>query len=127
MFKYWWLIITLFIVTYLWTRDKFLAYHQPTNLVLDIYYVTSMAIYALAVIFLIYLICVAKKSLSMGEDSKNNPFLAFYAYRAFLANFFWDQILWQQLNFKEITEKSLILGLLLIWIFTWILSYLWSI
>lgn len=61
LFKYWWLIITLFIVTYLWTRDKFLAYHQPTNLVLDIYYVPSMAIYALAVIFLIYLICVAKK------------------------------------------------------------------
>ena len=50
----------------------------------------------------------------MGEDSTNNPFLAFYAYRAFLANVFWDLILWQQLNFKEITEKSLILGLLLI-------------
>ena len=48
----------------------------------------------------------------MGEDSKNNPFLAFYAYRAFLANFFWDQILWQQLNLKKL-QKSLILVLLL--------------
>ena len=111
----------------MWTRDKFLAYHQPTNLVLDIYYVPSMAIYALAVIFLIYLICIAKKVYRWEKTLRTIHFLAFYAYRAFLANVFWDQILWQQLNFKEITEKSLILVLLLIWIFTWILSYLWSI
>lgn len=86
-----------------------------------------MAIYALAVIFLIYLICVAKKVYRWEKTLRTIHFLTFYAYRAFLANVFWDLILWQQLNFKEITEKSLILVLLLIWIFTWILSYLWSI
>lgn len=47
-----------------------------------------MAIYALAVIFLIYLICVAKKVYRWEKTLRTIHFLAFYAYRAFLANVF---------------------------------------
>lgn len=51
-----------------------------------------MAIYALAVIFLTYLICIAQKVFNMNHWLKSIHFLAFYAYRAFLANVFWDRI-----------------------------------
>lgn len=47
-----------------------------------------MAIYALAVIFLTYLICIAQKVFNMNHWLKSIHFLAFYAYRAFLANVF---------------------------------------
>lgn len=61
LFKYWWLIVGIYLLTYFWTRDLFLATSKLTDLTNDSYYLPSMAIYALAVIFLIYLICIAQK------------------------------------------------------------------
>lgn len=79
-----------------------LATSKLTDLTNDSYYLPSMAIYALAVILLIYLICIAQKVFNMNYWLKSIHFLAFYAYRAFLANVFWDRIFWQYFNFKQL-------------------------
>ena len=88
LFKYWWLIVGFYLLTYFRTRDLFLATFKLTVLTNDSYYLPSMAIYALAVILLIYLICIAQKVFNMNYWLNSIHFLAFYAYRAFLANVF---------------------------------------
>ena len=55
---------------------------------------------------------------------KSIHFLAFYAYRAFLANVFWDRIFWQYFNFKQLALQNIYLAVLLLWICTWCASYL---
>ena len=123
LFNFWWVVLGIYLVTYFWTRSQFFSYKQLTNLTYDTYYRPSMAIYALAVIFLIYLICIAQKVYRMQRCLKTIHFLAFYAYRAFLANVFWDRILWQYFGFKAFTEQNLYLGVVATWVCTWILSY----
>lgn len=124
LFNYWWLVVAIYLATYFWTRQVFLSSHQITNLMNDSYYRPSMAIYALAVIFLIYLICIAQKVFNMNHCLKSIHFLAFYAYRAFLANVFWDRILWKFFNFQNLAHFNIYLGVFGTWICTWILSYL---
>lgn len=85
---------------------------------------TFNAIYALAVIFLTYLICIAQKVFNMNHWLKSIHFLAFYAYRAFLVNIFGDRIFWQYFNFKQLALQNIYLAVLLLWICTWCASYL---
>lgn len=124
LFRFWWVIIIVYVTTYIWTRNLFLASSKTTNLTNDSYYLPSMAIYALAVIFLIYLICIAQKVFNMNRSLRTIHFLAFYAYRAFLANVFCDRILWQYGGFHLLTQHNIYWTVLFLWIFTWILSYL---
>ena len=124
LFTYWWLIVGFYLLTYFRTRDLFLATFKLTDLTNDSYYLPSMAIYALAVILLIYLICIAQKVFNMNYWLKSIHFLAFYAYRAFLANVFWDRIFWQYFNFKQLALQNIYLAVLLLWICTWCASYL---
>src|SRR5699024_11843090 len=85
-FTFCWLFVEFYLLPYFRTRDLFLATFKLTDLTNDSYYLPSMAIYALAVILLIYLICIAQKVFNMNYWLKSIHFLAFYAYRAFLAN-----------------------------------------
>ena len=124
LFTYWWLIVGFYLLTYFRTRDLFLATFKLTDLTNDSYYLPSMAIYALAVILLIYLICIAQKVFNMNYWLKSIHFLAFYAYLAFLANVFWDRIFWQYFNFKQLALQNIYLAVLLLWICTWCASYL---
>lgn len=124
LFTYWWLIVGFYLLTYFGTRDLFLATFKLTDLTNDSYYLPSMAIYALAVILLIYLICIAQKVFNMNYWLKSIHFLAFYAYRAFLANVFWDRIFGQYFNFKQLALQNIYLAVLLLWICTWCASYL---
>ncbi|WP_256978656.1 hypothetical protein [Lactobacillus taiwanensis] len=124
LFNYWWIVVTIYLITYFWTRRLFISSSNITNLTNDSYYLPSMAIYALAVIFLIYLICIAQKVFNMNRSLKTIHFLAFYEYRAFLANVFWDRILWNYFNFKHLVQNNIYVGIIIIWMATWILSYL---
>lgn len=119
----WWDVLFIYVATYLWTRQQFFAFHDLTKLVDDTYYRPSMAIYALAVIALIYLICIVQKVYQMDRSLKVIHFMAFYAYRAFLANVLWDRILWS-LWFRQIAGRWLLPGVLATWVFTWLCSYL---
>lgn len=123
LFHFWWVIVAAYLAAYLWTRYLFLSSSKITNLTNDSYYIPSMAIYALAVIFLIYLICIAQKVFNMNRSLKTIHFLAFYAYRAFLANVFWDRILWQHCHFDKLIQNNLYLGIFIFWFCTWALSY----
>ncbi len=124
LMNYWWAVVGIYLFTYFWTRNIFITHSKITNLTSDSYYLPSMAIYALTVIFLIYLICIAQKVFNMNRCLKTIHFLAFYAYRAFLANVFWDRILWNIFNFKHFVQYNIYIGIIIIWICTWILSYL---
>lgn len=119
----WWLVIVAYLFAYWWTRQQFFGFHDLTNLVDDTYYRPSMAIYALTVIALIYLICIVQKVYQMTRSLKAIHFLAFYAYRAFLANVFWDRIIWA-IGLKNLVHYSVMGSVLLTWIITWICSYL---
>ncbi|WP_295747198.1 hypothetical protein [uncultured Limosilactobacillus sp.] len=119
----WWAVVMVYVGTYLWTRQQFFAFHDLTNLVDDTYYRPSMAIYALAVIALIYMICIVQKVYQMKRSLKTIHFLAFYAYRAFLANVFWDRILWGLFLYK-IASRWLLPGIFATWVCTWLCSYL---
>lgn len=79
-----------------------------------------MAIYALAVIFLIYLICIAQKVFM----AKINSFSSFLCLSSIFSQYFWDRIFWQYFNFKQLALQNIYLAVLLLCICTWCASYL---
>lgn len=123
LYYHWELVVLAYLLAYFWTRQQFFAFHDLTNLFDDTYYRPSMALYALTVIALIYTICIMQKVYCMNRALRCIHFLAFYAYRAFLANVFWDRIVWT-LGLRILAERSVIWGVILTWIITWICSYL---
>ena len=124
LFHYWWLVIGFYLLMYAWTRYIFISAHHLTDLLDDTYYRPSMAIYALAVIILIYLICIVQKVYRMQRCLKIIHYLAFYAYRAFLANVFWDRILWYTGGMRLTLKATPYLTVFITWLLTWLLSYL---
>lgn len=119
----WWAVVLTYAATYFWTRQQFFAFHNLTKLVDDTYYRPSMAVYALTVIALIYMICIVQKVYRMNRSLRAIHFLAFYAYRAFLANVLWDRI-WWSLCFHQLAQQRPLVGVLSTWVLTWVCSYL---
>ncbi|WP_125707329.1 acyltransferase [Companilactobacillus zhongbaensis] len=115
------LLILFFASTLFWTNSELMSYGFPLHLSNAPYYKPSMTLYSLAVIGLIAFFAIKQ----IEAKAKSLPwfhFLATYAYRAYLSNVFWLQLIWQLFG-KKLANTSILLALIISYLLTWILSF----
>ncbi|WP_297819495.1 acyltransferase [uncultured Lactobacillus sp.] len=121
--KYFWLIMIFLIICLIWTTSELERYGHPINFNNAPYYKPSMTFYCLAVICLVsafYLYQLKNKKI---KSLTSFHFLASYAYRAYLSNVFWLEIIWNIIRTKALISSYPVLCLLLTWILTWLASF----
>lgn len=123
LFKFWWLIGIIFIACFIWTNYELSQFGYPINFYNATYYKPSMTFYCLAVIGLISTFCLYQIRKRRINSLKTFHFLATYAYRAYLANVFWNQLIWRGLNMGYHAKFHPFLTLFICWGLTWILSF----
>ena len=121
--KFWWLIVVIFILCFIWTNSELSQFGYPLNFYNAPYYKPSMTFYCLAVICLIAAFCLYQVRKRQINSLKIFHFLAIYAYRAYLANVFWNQLIWHGLNMQYHAKFHPFLTLFGCWLLTWILSF----
>ncbi len=89
--RFWWLIAVIFIICFIWTNYELSQFGYPVNFYNAPYYKPSMTFYCLAVICLIAAFCLYQVRKRQIGSLRIFHFLAIYAYRAYLANVFWNQ------------------------------------
>ncbi|MFD1418024.1 acyltransferase [Companilactobacillus keshanensis] len=117
----WPYLILAFIAILVWTNYELFTFGFPIHLADATYYKPSMTLYSLLVIGLITTLAIKQ----IKANSKYLPlfhFLATYAYRSYLSNVFWLQIIWQ-LGGRNITFVNPLLGILTCYLLTWLLSF----
>ena len=123
LYKFWWLILVGFVACFLWTNFEFHGFGHPVNFANAPYYKPSMTFYCLAVIALVAVLCLFNIRHNSKTCLKVFHFLATYAYRAYLSNVFWNQLIWQGLNMNHHAIYHPFLTFFGTWILTWILSF----
>ncbi|WP_308556453.1 acyltransferase [uncultured Lactobacillus sp.] len=121
--KFWWLIAILFVGIFIWTNAELHSFGHPVNFNNAPYYKPSMTFYCLAVIGLVAALCLYQVRKKQTSSLKVFHFLATYAYRAYLSNVFWDQLIWRGLNMQYHATFHPFLTLFGTWLLTWILSF----
>ncbi len=117
----WPYLILLFIAIFAWTNCELFGFGFPIHLTDAPYYKPSMTLYSLVVIGLIATLAIKQ----INIDSKYLSlfhFLATYAYRAYLSNVFWLQIIWQ-FGGRNVVLVNPLLGILACYLLTWVLSF----
>lgn len=115
------IIIIIFIGSYYWTNRELFSFGFPLKLANAPYYKPSMTLYALMVIALIATLAIKR----IRQQAKSLPIihsLATYAYRAYLSNVFWLQIIWYLFG-KRIAFSYPILAVISCYLLTWGLSF----
>lgn len=115
------ILIILIIAVFYWTNHELFAFGYPVKLSNAPYYKPSMTLYALLVIGLVATLAIRH----INTDSKALPifhFLATYAYRAYLSNVFWLQIIWR-LGSNFLPQINPIATIIICYLLTWILSF----
>lgn len=114
-------LLLLFFVTTYWTNFELFSDGYPIKLTNAPYYKFSMTLYALTIIGLI-------ASLAIKQLKKNSKslsffhFLAIYAYRAYLSNVLWLQIIWT-FGGQALAKKNSLLAIISCYLLTWVLSF----
>lgn len=121
--KFWWLIAIIFIGCFIWTNIELHQFGHPINFYNAPYYKPSMTLYCLAVIALVAVLCLHQVRKNSEQSLKVFHFLSTYAYRAYLSNVFWTQLIWLGLNIKFHATYHPFLTLFGTWLLTWILSF----
>ena len=121
--KFWWLIVVIFILCFIWTNYELSQFGYPLNFYNAPYYKPSMTFFCLSVICLIAAFCLYQVRKRQINSLKIFHFLAIYAYRAYLANVFWNQLIWHGLNMQYHAKFHPFLTLFGCWLLTWILSF----
>ena len=121
--KFWWLIVVIFILCFIWTNYELSQFGYPLNFYNALYYKPSMTFYCLAVICLIAAFCLYQVRKRQINSLRIFHFLAIYAYRAYLVNVFWNQLVWRGLNMQYHAKFHPFLTLFGCWLLTWILSF----
>lgn len=121
--KFWWLIVVIFILCFIWTNYELSQFGYPLNFYNAPYYKPSMTFYCLAVICLIAAFCLYQVRKRQINSLRIFHFLAIYAYKAYLANVFWNQLIWHGLTMQYHAKFHPFLTLFGCWLLTWILSF----
>ena len=121
--KFWWLIVVIFVICFIWTNYELSQFGYPVNFYNAPYYKPSMTFYCLAVICLIAAFCLYQVRKRQINSLRIFHFLAIYAYRAYLGNVFWNQLVWRGLNMQYHAKFHPFLTLFGCWLLTWILSF----
>lgn len=82
-----------------------------------------MTFYCLAVIALVSAFCLFQVKKHKIKELHIFHFLATYAYRAYLSNVFWSELLWQILHLQYTAYIHPFITLIFLWFSTWILSF----
>lgn len=121
--KTWFLFVIAYILIVIWTNKELFSFGFPVLLTNAPYYKISMTLYCLAVIALI-------ASLAFKNIRDDSPvlivfhFLATYAYRAYLSNVFWLQVIWHLFGESMAKAAHPALSIVVIYLLTWCLSFL---
>lgn len=121
--KFWWLIAIVLLGCFAWTNYELQQFGYPINFGNAPYYKPSMTFYCLAAIALVSAICLRQVKQNSLSSLNIFHFLATYAYRAYLSNVFWNQLIWRGLNLQYHAQFHPILTLLGAWLLTWVLSF----
>lgn len=113
----------LFAICFIWTNIELQSFGHPINFNNAPYYKPSMTFYCLAVIALISTFCLFQVKKHKIKELHIFHFLATYAYRAYLSNVFWSELLWQILHLQSTACIHPFLTLIFLWSSTWILSF----
>jgi peptidoglycan/LPS O-acetylase OafA/YrhL len=115
------ILVILFLATFYWTNKELFSFGYPVNLGNAPYYKPSMTLYALLVIGLVAALAIRH----INKRSSALPvfhFLATYAYRAYLSNVFWLQIIWRIFG-GNLAGVNPILAIIVCYLLTWVLSF----
>lgn len=121
--KYRWLILFLLIICFIWTNLELFSFGHPVNFGNAPYYKPSVCFYCLLIIALVTSFCLQQIRKNTIRSLKSFHFLALYAYRAYLSNVFWEQIVWLGLKTQKLAIGHPFLCLFSTWILTWLLSF----
>ncbi|AVK62091.1 hypothetical protein C5Z25_10030 [Lactobacillus sp. CBA3605] len=115
----WWLLAG-YLAAFYWTNRTLFQFGFPIKLTNAPYYQPAMTLYALIVIGLI----IALANHQIKKSATSLPvihWLATYAYRAYLANVFWLQVVWRGLT-HHFSQQPLLM-IITSYILTWGLSF----
>ena len=115
------ILIGIFLIALIWTNYELFSFGYPIKLTNAPYYKLSMTVYALTVIGLIAVFAIHQ----INHQKKALPifhFLATYAYRAYLSNVFWLQLLWIA-GEQTISKSNPLLAIISCYLLTWVLSF----
>lgn len=120
--QYWPWLFVLAAGAFYWTNQELFSYARPLNLANAAYYKPSTMIYALLIILLV-------SALANFQIEHRMPFtnvvhnIANFAYKAFLSNVFWSQLIWKSFG-QKLTINNTGLGVIVTYLLTLILSFL---
>lgn len=119
--RLWWLFLVIFGVSFYWTNRELLAFGLPVKLLNALYYKPSMTLYALAVIGLVVILALFQIRHRLAVTAWVHR-LAQFAYKAYLANVFWAQLLWLSFG-QSLTRQHPWLGFSVCYLLTWLLAF----
>lgn len=122
--KLWPLALLVLVVSFGWTNFELHSFGYPVSLINAGYYKPSMTLYSLAVIASVAGLCLFNTRHHHDRFLKVIHYLANFAYKAYLSNIFWLQIVWWLTGRHQLHSAHPICSLLLCWIFTWLLSFM---
>ncbi|KRN28599.1 integral membrane protein [Lactobacillus selangorensis] len=117
----WPLFLLIFAGSFYWINHELFGYGFPVNLGNAPYYKPSMTIYDLAVIALIAAFGLFQIRHRLAMTKFVHRFAAF-AYKSYLANVFWAQILWFLFG-KQLTLFNTALGVIVTYLCVWCCSF----
>lgn len=121
--KLWWAALLLFLTAYWVTSQDLHGFGYPLFLFNATYYRPASFLYCSAAILLGSSLCLWDLQKRHQIMLKSMHFLAIYAYRAYLANVFWSQLVWRGLRLQRLASAHALTAILGCWLLTWLLSF----
>lgn len=122
--RLWPVSLLVLIGAFAWTNWELRSFGFPVSLANAPYYKPSMTLYALAVIACVAALCLYNTLRNNERTLRVFHYLANYAYKAYLSNIFWLQIVWHLSDRGTLHQTHPLVTLLLCWVSTWILSFM---
>lgn len=124
MIRFWPLFLVILAATFVKTNHELRSFGWPINLYNATYYKPSMVIYSLMVICLVATLAIHDRLRHHRRIQQVFHNMADMAYRAYLANVFFEQLIWHLIGGARLARVHPYQCLLIIWVSTWILSFL---
>lgn len=123
LLRYWPIVLVFFAIMFVQTNHELRNFGWPVNLYNATYYKPSMTIYSLMVIGLVATLSLNNQFHHFYTVQRWFHILADLAYRAYLSNVFWEQLIWR---YSQLSKYNLVhpyQTVLVLWIGTWLLSF----
>lgn len=123
LLKYWPVVLVVLAMMFVKTNRELRSFGWPINLYNTTYYKPSMTIYSFTVICLVATLSLNNQLRHFLTAQRIFHYLADLAYRAYLGNVFWEQLIWRGLHLQKLSMVHPYQILFLLWIMTWVLSF----